>query len=432
MSLGQGLGSFIGGAVQGAQAGIGIKNAKIQNRMSQIQLEQMESKNAQRIQDEDTQAEVNKLGQIGLERAKMHGGDNVKVVLDHYYTNTIPMQQQRLLQSGKVDAAEALGKFMETKQAKSLTENSAAAIRYASMGDYDSLGKSVEQILNISGSLLGEDGGVKLKGVTPIYNEQGAKTGAVSFTYTGKDGKDQILSFDSTKDLTQFIRNNAMPDKIVEYAFDQEAQAQKLRMETAKEQREWDKKIQEKKLDYGLDIGRDNNRFTNQRLQSRENQQFQLNRDAYGAQLDYTYGTARDARKQGEKVHELQDAVNWLHSQGYTDDQIRSYVPALLGVKQDKDSGRDPSKRIEDTIKTLSTNDPMFSRLPAAEQVSRARELVDLIDGKSSDGPKMVGGQLVYPSLSGGRAKNDAQTVDNPFGAESYYIDQKTGQIVQR
>ena len=142
-NFGIGLGSFLSGAVQGAQAYQGIKNMQSQAKLNDIKVKRAEQEYAEDQRNSDIQAEVEKIGQVGLSEAQTKYGEDNKKVLDYYYTNTIPKQQQHLIAAGKVEAADMLGKFMETKQAKQLTEASASAIRMASNGDYQGLGPAI-------------------------------------------------------------------------------------------------------------------------------------------------------------------------------------------------------------------------------------------------------------------------------------------------
>ena len=428
-NFGMGLGSFLSGAVQGAQAYAGIQESLSRKKLRDIQVKDAENQFAEKTRMQDLEADSNRLGKIGLEQAQLQYGDDVKKVIDHYNTNTVPKLQQFWLENGQVEKAEVLGKFLETKQAKQLTENSALAIRQASMGDYTNLGPTIENLLSTSAQITG-GGAYKLKGMTELTDDKGNKTGGVSFAFTGADGKDQNISFNSTSELISFIRNNAMPDKIVEYAYDQEQNAQKIRAETAKEGREWNRKVAEKRLDYGLDIGRDNNRNKNAMSLNRQQQQYALQRTQYEAEVKRAYGLDSSSPEGNKKVNEAMAAADYLRAYGYSEDEIRAQIPALLGIQN---NSKNPTVRIEETIKTLANSDPMFGRLSPQEQVKRARELIDTIDrggaqgGASSGDPYMQGNELVYPSLSGGE-------VSNPFqgGNAQYYIDQKTGQVVYR
>lgn len=422
-NFGIGLGSFLSGAVQGANAYAGIQNARSQQKLNDIKVKEAENDYAEKIKTQDTQAEVDRIGKIGLESAQLEHGDDVKKVLNHYYTNTIPQQQQRLIQSGKVEAADTLGRFMETKQAKQLTESSALAIKQASMGDYANLGPTIETLLNTSSSVTG-GGAFKFKTLTELKDAKGNKTGAVSLAVTDSGGKEQKIDFNTTADLIGFIRNNAMPDKIVEYAFDQEQQAKKVRADTAKENLEWTRKTAEKGLDFRYDTLRDESqsdlRIAEQRNssglrmgESKYNSELKMNEQGYGsglrmqeqanqAQLNNAYGLGS---RPGGKVAEAEATIAFLRKNGVPEEYIQANITSIAGLEN---KSRPMSSRVDDYVKMRSGADIGFSKLTAAEQVSEAKKYIAAVDGQATE-----------------QGAGGAET-QNPF------IDQATGEVVYR
>lgn len=268
-NFGIGLGSFLSGAVQGAQAYQGIKNMQSQAKLNDIKVKRAEQEYAEDQRNSDIQAEVEKIGQVGLSEAQTKYGEDNKKVLDYYYTNTIPKQQQHLIAAGKVEAADMLGKFMETKQAQQLTEASASAIRMASNGDYQGLGPAIENILNVSNGVFGNSNNYKFKAITELKDDKGAATGGAKLDFIDSSGKEQSVSFNNQNELISFIRNNAMPDKVVEYAYDQQQAAQKLRAKQIEEQQKWDQEKTKLAIQQGYDIQRDNNQSANRQTEQK-------------------------------------------------------------------------------------------------------------------------------------------------------------------
>ena len=288
-SFGIGLGSFLKGVADGANAYSGIQTAKSQQKLNDMRVKEAESNLAEKTAAQDRQADANRIGKNGIEEGQALYGNDVKKVIDHYNNNIIPKQQQFWIENGDVEKADTLGKFMKTKQAEQLTVASALAIKQASMGDYTNLGPTIESLLDVSAQVTG-GGNYKFKSVTPMTDDKGVKTGGVSFKFTDPNGKDQDISFNNTGELVGFIRNNSMPDKIVEYAYDQEQQARKVRAETASNNQKWKQKIAEKGLDFKYNVYRDNNLSSLRSEEARKISGLRIQEQTNQAQLDNAYG----------------------------------------------------------------------------------------------------------------------------------------------
>lgn len=405
-NFGIGLGSFLSGAVQGAQAYQGIKNMQSQAKLNDIKVKKAEQDYAEDQRNSDIQAEVEKIGQVGLSEAQTKYGDDNKKVLDYYYTNTIPKQQQHLIAAGKVEAADMLGKFMETKQAKQLTEASANAIRMASNGDYQGLGPAIEGILNVSNGVFGTGDNYKFKAVTELKDDKGAATGGAKLDFIDSSGKEQSISFNNQNELISFIRNNAMPDKVVEYAYDQQQAAQKLRAKQIEEQQKWDQEKTKLAIQQGYGIQRDNNQSANRQTEQKSAAliKSQLGQDSNGN------STAN------KKVADAQAMISFLKSQGASDEYIQANMASIVGITSQQ---RPMSSRIDDYVKMMSSSDLGFAKLSNAEKVKQAKEYIASVDG--------VGTQ---PANTGDTA--------NPFQGNAQgkgltpYVDTKTGTVVYR
>lgn len=409
-SFGIGLGSFLKGVADGANAYSGIQTAKSQQKLNDMRVKEAESNLAEKTAAQDRQADANRIGKIGIEEGQALYGDDVKKVIDHYNTNIIPKQQQFWIENGDVEKAETLGKFMKTKQAEQLTGASALAIKQASMGDYDNLGPTIESLLDVSAQVTG-GGNYKFKSVTPMTNDKGVKTGGVSFKFTNPSSKDQDISFNNTGELISFIRNNSMPDKIVEYAYDQEQQAKKIRAENASKQRDLNQKIAEKGLDFKYDIERDKNASSLRREEARNSSGLRIQEQTNQAQLNNAYG----ASGSNKKVAEAEATIQFLRANGVPEEYIQANITSIAGLENKQ---RPMSSRIDDYIKMRSGADLKFGQLGAAQQVAEAKKYIAAVDEQSG--------------RSGG-------TTDNPFPANQSqgkgltpYYDSRTNQVVYR
>lgn len=405
-NFGIGLGSFLSGAVQGAQAYQGIKNMQSQAKLNDIKVKKAEQEYAEDQRNSDIQAEVEKIGQVGLSEAQTKYGDDNKKVLDYYYTNTIPKQQQHLIAAGKVEAADMLGKFMETKQAKQLTEASANAIRMASNGDYQGLGPAIENILNVSNGVFGTGDSYKFKAVTELKDDKGVATGGAKIDFIDSSGKEQSISFNTQSELIGFIRNNAMPDKIVEYAYDQQKQAQAVRAKQLEDERDWKQEQTKMAIQHGYGIAKDNNQSANKITESKSDA---LIKSQLGEDGTSVGGT-------NKKVADAQAMISFLKSQGVSDEYIQENMPAIVGITSQQ---RPMSSRIDDYVKMMSGSDLGFAKLSNAEKVKQAKEYIASVDGASTQ-------------------SNNAGSTANPFQGNAQgkgltpYVDTKTGTVVYR
>jgi len=401
-NFGIGLGSFLSGAVQGAQAYQGIKNMQSQAKLNDIKVKKAEQEYAEDQRNSDIQAEVEKIGQVGLSEAQTKYGEDNKKVLDYYYTNTIPKQQQHLIAAGKVEAADMLGKFMETKQAQQLTEASASAIRMASNGDYQGLGPAIENILNVSNGVFGTGNNYKFKAVTELKDDKGIATGGAKIDFIDSSSKEQSISFNNQNELISFIRNNAMPDKVVEYAYDQQKQAQAVRAKQLEDERDWNQEKTKLAIQQGYGIQRDNNQSANRQTEQKSAAliKSQLGQDSNGN------STAN------KKVADAQAMISFLKSQGASDEYIQANMASIVGITSQQ---RPMSSRIDDYVKMMSSNDLSFAKLSNTEKVKQAKEYIASVDGVSTQ-----------------------STTANPFQGNAQgkgltpYVDTKTGTVVYR
>lgn len=404
-NFGIGLGSFLSGVTQGAQAYQGIKNMQSQAKLNDIKVKKAEQEYAEDQRNSDIQAEVEKIGQIGLNDAQTKYGEDNKKVLDYYYTNTIPKQQQHFIAAGKVEAADMLGKFMETKQAKQLTEASANAIRMASNGDYQGLGPAIENILNVSNGVFGTGNNYKFKAVTELKDDKGVATGGAKIDFVDSSGKEQSISFNNQNELISFIRNNAMPDKVVEYAYDQQKQAQAVRTKQLEDERDWNQEKTKLAIQQGYGIQRDNNQSANRQTEQKSAAliKSQLGQDSNGNSTE------------NKKVADAQAMISFLKSQGASDEYIQANMASIVGITSQQ---RPMSSRIDDYVKTMSSNKD-FAKLSNAEKVKQAKEYIASVDGVSTQ-------------------SNNAGSTANPFQGNAQgkglipYVDTKTGTVVYR
>ena len=410
-SFGIGLGSFLSGAVQGAQAYAGIQDARSRNKLNDMRVKEAESNLAEKTAAQDRQADANRIGKIGLEEGQALYGDDVKKVIDHYNTNIIPKQQQFWIENGDVEKAETLGKFMETKQAKQLTENSAIAIKAASLGDKTTLKTTMQKSIDLGSKFFGYPN-YKISEITDISDSNGKPTGGMRISYTDSEGKQNFHDFNEMNDMVMFIRKTGMPDTLVEDAWNEKVSSDKRRAETASNNQKWKQKIAEKGLDFKYNVYRDNNLSSLRSEEARKISGLRIQEQTNQAQLDNAYGGGSG---RSNRVAEAEATIQFLRENGVPEEYIQANLTSIAGLENKQ---HPMSSRIDDYIKMRSGADLRFGQLSAAQQVAEAKKYIAAVDEQSggSDG-----------------------TADNPFPANNSqgkgltpYYDSRTNQVVYR
>ena len=276
----------------------------------------------------------------------------------------------------------------------------------ASNGDYQGLGPAIEGILNVSNGVFGTGDSYKFKAVTELKDGKGVATGGAKIDFIDSSGKEQSISFNNQNELIGFIRNNAMPDKVVEYAYDQQQAAQKLRAKQIEEQQKWDQEKTKLAIQQGYGIQRDNNQSANRQTEQKSAAliKSQLGDDGAGGSTE------------NKKVADAQAMISFLKSQGASDEYIQANMASIVGITSQQ---RPMSSRIDDYVKMMSSSDSSFDKLSNTEKVKQAKEYIASVDGVSTQ-------------------SNNAGSTANPFQGNAQgkgltpYVDTKTGTVVYR
>lgn len=392
-NFGIGLGAFMQGFTQGATAAQGIKRADSQQKLVDMQIEDLQNNRQATQQAKDIAAS-------GVTDAQKNTDGQIDNVLNYYRQNTVPKLQQFWISQGDPAKATAFGKWAEDANVQQGMRYSAGMLRAAQLGDPQGVMDNLVKAYNQPGYF--EDGMSAVK-ASLRTDKDGNAAGMDIVLKNNKTGEETTHTFNSMKDVYQTAMLFGQPDQVFKYGMEQIQAGDKAAVEMAKENR---------------DFQRDNvkaERDQNYRLEAQNNQ----------AQLTM----ARDANKSknpnaNKKVQDAQATIAFLKENGATDDYIRSNLPGILGLQN---RNRPASSRIDDYIKMRSDNDRQFRSKSLDDQIKEAQSYIAAVDKQTGEGAGITLGTT--PAVPQNAQTNGQQPQQ---GGGVLFLDTKTGQIISR
>lgn len=256
---------------------------------------------------------------------------------DLFMKNAVPKIEAQYLQMGDPDKALAWSKYADSHNGKRAMKDWAAAF---TAPDFDTaatkFGKYYTDHIN---------DGVDYTGHKMLTKSDGSKVAVVTL-------KDKATGKESQMELTRqsmlALGGANNPQKLFETEQAKQAQADKFKYEQSIKAQERRNDTQDKK---------DLEGYKQDRLDQREGKKFDAGVDA--------------------KVAALRDA-------GYSDDDIKKMMPAIVGAGEHKKT-TDPTERRALVASDLLKNDATFARLPKDKQNQKIDDTMSVIYG---DGPK--------------------------------------------
>lgn len=415
-NFGIGLGAFLSGVTQGAQAYSNIQGMRKQNELRDIQLQEAKDNASDRqIARADQQARRDIAVQGMAKANEANPGADGEVIMNYWMNNTAPKLQQHWMSVGEPQKAQAYGEWIKDNNVQQGMRYSAGMIRSAMTGDADGFAKNLVAAYNQPGYF---ENGQSIKSAQVKRDDKGNASG-MEVILTDKDGKDTKHTFNSMDEVYQLAQQFGSPEKVFAAGLADLESAKKIRAETAKEKREFDRKITEKKLDHGFKISEQESASDLRRVENREQSDLRLNEQNNKVQLDSAYGVGNYGEG-NKKVQEAQATIGFLRQNGVSEDYIKANLPAIVGLEN---KTRPMSSRVDDYIKMRSGADISFSRLSTQEQVKAAREYIAAVDAQDGGGEKAAL-SVANPSQSGTQSQQSK-------GLTPYY-DSKTNKIIYR
>jgi hypothetical protein len=386
-NFGIGLGSFLTGVAQGADAYANIQNARSRQKLTDMQVSNLEK------EQQSKQGAVDLAAQ-GADEAKAKTDGKIDNVMNYYMQNTAPKLQQYWLSQGDMDKANAFGKWIQDTNVQQGMKYGAGMIQGAQQGNPQLVMDNMVKLYNQPGYF--EDGMSAVKAETR-RDKDGNTTGWDITLKDNKTGKESTRSFNSMDDIYKTAMQFGDPKNVFEYGMQQLQAGQKAQLETAKEGRDWQRKLSEKEIDQ------------NYKLEGQNNQ----------AQLDMAKEKAKSTPGSNKKVQDAQAAEDYLRARGVPDGQIRALAPALIGAQN---QSAPMSKRVDDYIKSRGEDftDKEWKKLSPEQQTKQALDAIQMRDRliNENQGMGLPGQQQSQPQQQG--------------GSGLMFLDTRTGQIINR
>lgn len=381
-NFGIGLGSFMSGFTQGAGAAQGIKRGQQQEKLTDMQIKNLEDQQAANQGARDLSAQ-------GVKDATANTDGQIDNVMGYYMQNVAPKLQQHWLANGDVEKANAFGKWIQDTNVQQGMKYGAAMIRSAQLGDPDGVMDNMVKLYNQPGYF--EDGqsavGAKIR-----RDDKGNAAGMDITLRNDKTGEETTHTFNGMDEVYQLAMQFGSPDQVFKYGMEQLQAGQKAQAEIAKERRDWDRKRTEKEIDQGY------------KLEGQANES-QLRRAEKAEEARTGSGN--------RKITDAKATIAFLKENGATDEYIKSNMAGILGIEN---RSRPISSRIDDYIKMRTDSDRKFSKMTLDEQIKEAQAYISAVDRQTSTEQGVGLPQDQQPQQQGGL----------PF------LDTKTGQIIYR
>lgn len=385
-NFGIGLGSFLSGVAQGADAYANIQNAKTRQKVADMQIKDLER------QDQAKQGAISISAQ-GADAAKANTDGQVDSVMNYYMQNTAPQLQQYWLSQGDMEKANTFGKWIQDTNVQQGMKYGAGMIRSAQMGDPQGVMDNMVKLYNQPGYF---DDGFSAVKADVRRDKDGNAAGWDITLKNDKTGKESTHSFNSMDDIYKTAMQYGDPKNVFEYGMAQLKAGQEASASIAKEDRAL------KVDDY----------------KAARDQNYALEKDNNSSQLRRAEKSAEGGTG-NKKVQDAVAAESYLRSRGVSDEGIRQLAPALIGAQN---QSAPMSKRVDDYIKnrTEDFTDKEWKKLKPEEQTKQALDAIQLRD------------KLITESQGMGLPGQQRQQSQQPGGSGLMYLDTRTGQIISR
>ncbi len=272
---------------------------------------------------------------------------------DLFMKNTVPKLAAQYVINGEPEKAKAWTDYAESVNGKRAIKDWAAAY---TAPDFDTaaakFGKYYTDHIN---------DGVDYTGHKMLTKEDGTQVAVVTLKDKAT-GKTTEMEMTREKMLAMGGANN--PQKLFEQEVAKQAAAEKMKYEAGLKAQERKAKREDDLYMEGVKAGsaRSLEEMKQDRLDKRE-----------GLKSD------REVARENAKVNSKIDAqVDSLRDAGYSDDDIKKMMPALVGAGDHKKT-TDPTERRALIASDLLKNDPKFGRLTPEEQNKRVDDMMSVI-----------------------------------------------------
>lgn len=311
--------------------------------------------------------------------------------LDEFYQKVaVPKIYEQYMEIDP-EKAETWMRWNEEKQVRQGQKYWSQAIGRANAGDFDGFGKYLVKAYNTRGYF---DDGTEVKDWKTLKDDKGNITGA-QLTFKGPDGKEFTQVVNGMEDAYRLGAFMLSPENVFNTGWSEIQAAKKAQLEMAKEDRKFQR-----------DVYRDDRKAANQSALQSQRDDAALERTVTGKQMDAA-----------NKSSAVNQKVELLKRNGFSDDWIAQNLPAILGIGEYKKAAAPEEVRRMLHQARLSA-DYNYSRKTPQEQAAIIEQDMQLIYGSQPQ-------QRSNP-LSGGISGQGAR----PTGRVPMIYDTTTGKTV--
>ena len=406
-NFGIGLGAFLNGVTQGARAYSDIQDQKSKKELRDAQI-------ADFRQDRADKAAYRQTAEQGMADAKANTDGQVDNVMNYYMRNTAPKLQQHWMETGDVQKAEVFGKWIQNENVQQGMRYSAGMMRSAMTGDADGFAKNMVAAYNQPGYF---DDGYEATGAQVLRDKSGNASGMEIKLKNQKTGEETTHTFNSMEDVYKLAQQFGSPESVFNQGMAELKSAASTRAELAKEGREWERDVTGKQIDHGYRVQEKAADHGYRQQEKAADHGYRMEEDNNQSQLRQAEETNKARTGAGSsKMRDAQATITMLRENGWSDDDVRANLPAILGIEN---RSRPISSRIDDYVKMMGANDPKFLRLSQDDQINQARQYIQKVDSQNAGG-----GGAGLPTRSGGGQSQQ--------GAGMPFYDRRTNSIIYR
>lgn len=328
------------------------------------------------------------------EEALAYAKTKATPVTDYFYQTVYPKMVEQHVANGDVDKAEALQTFIESKRGKDAVKTFGTAMQKLMFTN--DINGGVQALGNYYNKFIDD-------GVDFTKGEVG-QDGKINITVKNRaDGKESVMSMTSGELVRLGMAHD--PTKLLELGMKQVEKKEAQQAEAAKEQRKFNRDVALKGIEHGY-----------KQAEKKDDQNFQIEKLTTEKQLE--------AANAGAKAKaEAKAGMDIMRQNGYSEDQVRAYLPAILKLGDHK-KVTDPTER-RAIIVTELTKNPMFANKPADVLNKEADKLMGVIYSGASPTPAPAGATPASPAAGG-------MTTTPGKGKGVPVYDAKTGQIIYK
>lgn len=296
------------------------------------------------------------------EEATAEATKSAPSTLDFFMKNAVPKIQEKYLQQGDPEKANAWGEWAKQRKSQNLMLDWAGMKRESDLGNME---KASDYAFKLYKNY---DDGHSPVSKEVVKNDAGEAIGFNVKLRNDSTGEETMQYIDNKK-IVDLGLAGLSPDKIFELSWTKQANKEKAVDAEAMRQRE-----RKEKLSDTLTV----EKYKGDREQNKIDAQSAAKLDEI--RLTKALESSNIGKKEQAKIS---SQVQVLKDNGYSDDEIKDMIPAMVGASTHKKT-TDPAERRAIIVSDLMKADPFFSDKPKEEQEKKVQALMSLSEGSKA------------------------------------------------